>query len=89
LTSNQIEETEDLETLDIDSLNDVDSIQKAIDHHKTRLYEKTKYYNQINQAKRDMATSYRENLKEIKEEVDYELNQLDSLVDKLKIMNAS
>jgi hypothetical protein len=79
----------ELETLDIDSLNDTDSIQKAIDHHKTRLYEKYKFLGQINQAKKDTASSYREQLAEIKEEVDYELHQLDALHDKLKILNAS
>ena len=81
------EETTNLQDLDIDSLNDTNSIELAIAHHKTRLYEKTKFYNQINQAKKDTASSYREQLKEIKEEVEFEIGQLDALHYKLKILN--
>lgn len=75
--------------MDVDALNDNDSIEVAIGYHKTKLYEKTKYHGQIYQSKRDMAASFREQLIEIKEEIEFELAQIDALIDKQKIINAA
>lgn len=76
------------EQFDTDGFTTSSAIELAIIDHKDTLHRKVKIKEQAKEAKKEAAAAYREQIKELDEEIDFELGAIDSLIDRLKTLPA-
>lgn len=75
--------------IDTSSLTSVELVQQAIVEQNENYVRKAKLHDQIKQSKNDTNASYREQLKEIKEDMDEQMAQISALNDHLKLVSAA
>src|SRR4051812_35128460 len=78
-----------VEEVDTSKLTSMDLVDGALCQHRELFASKYKFMEQIRQAKNDSAASYREQLKQIKEELDGQMANIKALESHQKLINAN
>lgn len=66
-------------SIDTTKIVTIDQVEEAIAQHKDNLHRKLKHQQQVEEAKKEAAAAYRDELKVIKEEITGELDIIDEL----------
>ncbi len=82
-------EKTEIEIVDTTSLTSLELVDSALCVYKDNYVTKAKLFDQVREAKNDLAASYREQLKVIKEELDGLMANIRSLEDHRKLINAA
>lgn len=82
-------EEKTVELVDTSKLTSMELVDGAICQYKDLFFKKENFYNQIKDAKNQSNLSFREQLKEIKEELDTLRTNVQSLEDHKKLVNAA
>ncbi len=83
----KIEKKPTVEVVDTTKLTSIELVDAALCTFKDDYVRKAKHHDTIKEAKNDIAASYREQLKEIKEELDGLMANIRSLEDHRKLIN--
>jgi uncharacterized FlaG/YvyC family protein len=76
------------EQVDTSKLTSIDDVDNALIGRHESYVRKAKLYDQIKQSKNDSNAAYREQLKEIKEQMDEEMGAIGTLMEYRKIVEA-
>lgn len=76
------------EKIDTSKFSSVEDVDNALIDRNNNYVRKAKLYDQIKQSKNDSNSGYREQLKEIKEQMDEEMAAIDVLKDHKKLIEA-
>lgn len=78
-----------VEVVDTSKLTSMELVDGALCDYKDKYVAKSKFFDIQKEAKNDIAASYREQLKEIKEELDGLMSNIKALEDHRKLVNAA
>lgn len=73
--------------MDVDQLKTLSQVEAAVTEHKDTLCRKVKHLEQTKEQKKDSNKSFNEVIKTIQEEVNFELETLDKLANKMRELN--